>query len=298
MGSPTSRSRIIILIFVVALAARLVVAIAVRPQNGWQGVGYGSELGQIAANVSQGRGFSSPFSSGSEPTAWLAPLVPLVWAAVFRIHGVLTASSMSCIYALQALIGAITCVAYALIARKLPALTGCASRWGWIVTALLLALWPASLLQGTVLWYFVWQELGTALLFLLLICNLESRGTRWVIAAGVLGSAVAHINPIPLAFLFAACLLDVVCVKECRRRTIGSTVAAVAIIALMCIPWSVRNTVAMGRFVPMRSSLGVELRQGNNPDGAIVQTRDSLHPALREEERQSFRARRAATGRA
>src|SRR5690606_39206034 len=95
------------------LARGLFVAFVLGPLA-WDnyGIDHGSELGSIARNVFEGRGFSSPFEPGDTPTAWLAPLVPLIWVAVFQVFGLFTQASFFVILALQMFAGALACGFY------------------------------------------------------------------------------------------------------------------------------------------------------------------------------------------
>jgi hypothetical protein len=55
--------------------------------------GFGWETGRIARSIASGQGFSSPFASGTGPTAWLAPIYPYLLAGVFKVFGVYTNAS-------------------------------------------------------------------------------------------------------------------------------------------------------------------------------------------------------------
>src|ERR1019366_10360016 len=50
---------------------------------------YGFELGNVAASIASGNGFSSPLSTvKSGPTAWFTPIYPFLVAAIFKLWGV------------------------------------------------------------------------------------------------------------------------------------------------------------------------------------------------------------------
>ena len=51
---------------------------------------FGYEFGNIAASLAEGRGFSDPHATGSGATAWMAPLLCWIMAAVFCLLGVKT----------------------------------------------------------------------------------------------------------------------------------------------------------------------------------------------------------------
>jgi hypothetical protein len=90
---------------------------------------------------------------------------------------------------------------------------------------------------------------------------------------------LALINATPLP-IFAVALVTPFLRTQHRRAIIAGRAALSVFIVSICIaPWLVRNAVVLGSLVPLRSNLGVELWQGNNPNGSIRQQEDSAHPA-------------------
>lgn len=68
------------------------------------------------------------------------------------------------------------------------------------------------------------------------------------------------------------------------RRVAGGTAAVALGMALVVAPWTVRNYLALGAFVPVSTNGGVNLRQGNNPyaTGAFFWSGDpAVNPLLR-----------------
>src|SRR5260370_41373282 len=63
------------------------------------------EVSSIAAHIARGQGFSSPFAADPGPPAWIAPAYPYFVAAVFKIFGIYSATSMAVVLALELLIG-------------------------------------------------------------------------------------------------------------------------------------------------------------------------------------------------
>jgi len=173
-------------IFLLALGVRLlflVTFMGAYPAH-WRGADFWWwEIGNIAINVFEGHGFSSPFFRGSVPTAWECPLVPYLWAAVMRLMGAANGRTEQVLVLLQSVPSALSVAFYWLIARyltrrmaSLPLLTDA-------VAGLVLCFWPESLLRLTYLYYFVWQELGIVVLvyFGLRWCDRPtlSTGGRW-----------------------------------------------------------------------------------------------------------------------
>ena len=78
---------------IAALAVRLAVMAFVYPtalspaRDHWR---FGGEAGRIARSLATGQGYSSPYFADTGPTAWLAPVFPLLLAGVFKSFGVYT----------------------------------------------------------------------------------------------------------------------------------------------------------------------------------------------------------------
>ncbi|MDA0577098.1 MAG: hypothetical protein O3B24_03260 [Verrucomicrobia bacterium] len=70
--------RLLVLVFLTGFLARLFVAYGLEGIRSWHDVDHGGELGRIAVNIAEGRGFSDPFGSTGQPTAWFSPIVPML----------------------------------------------------------------------------------------------------------------------------------------------------------------------------------------------------------------------------
>src|ERR1700730_19070929 len=81
---------------IVALALRLVVMvfaykIQLDPaQDHWV---FGWETGRVARSIATGRGFSSPYSEPTGPTALIPPVYTYLLGGVFKLFGVYTTAS-------------------------------------------------------------------------------------------------------------------------------------------------------------------------------------------------------------
>jgi hypothetical protein len=108
----------LVLIAAVAFGARVVFAwhqIAQIPRDVVGTVPFQTETGHIAYSLATGKGFASPFQRDSGPTAWLAPVYPLVVAGIFKIFGVYTHGSFFAAISLASLV-----CRFLLRARALP----------------------------------------------------------------------------------------------------------------------------------------------------------------------------------
>src|SRR5215467_15358752 len=102
------------LIFLVALLARLGFAWYMErqvPRDVLAPASFAQETGSIAQSLATGKGFNSPFGKDTGPTAWLAPVYPLLVAAIFRVFGIFTRASFFAVVFLNALFSSAVCVA-------------------------------------------------------------------------------------------------------------------------------------------------------------------------------------------
>jgi hypothetical protein len=251
----------------------------------WSQQGFGGwEIGWIAKNLYEGRGFSSPFSEGSQPTAWVSPMVPTIWAFIMRLMRGASGRTELAIVCLQAVVSGIAAGVYVAVFRRLAP-----NRPAWLekIFPAAVVFWPESLFRVILLWYYVWQELSVAALVWFGIRWAEERTLQSAATLGLVGGLVALVNvsPIPLFAL----ALGVPILVDRDRRMIRDACIAGLLSFLIVTPWLVRNRAVFGRFVLLRGNIGVELLQGNNSNGTIRQQATSLHPYNDETERARYR---------
>ncbi len=260
------------LIFWVALAVRVLYMTLAhtyrfRPYDGH--FQFGWEMGRIARALIKGHGFADPFRGHTGPTAWVAPLYPLLLAGIFKIFGVFTLKSAWIILTINSIFSALTALAVWEIGAR------CFNRRVAIWSAWIWALYPAAM-QYAVRW--VWEmALSTLLLSYVIVLALRMRNIggmaeekstamslkRWS-CFGLLWAAIGLSNPALLIFL-PACGIWILAGAVNWRNQLGSATLAALVFALCLAPWIVRNYLAFGRFVPMRGNFGAELYLGNGP---------------------------------
>lgn len=256
------------LIVIVALGLRLAFAWdyqAHTPHQALRALPFLFESGNIAYSIASGHGFASPFRAATGPTAWMTPLYPLLLAGVMRAFGIYTYQSWVAAVLINICFSTLACIPLYYAAKRVGG-SGLAAgaTWLWAVfpNAILLSfesLWDASLsalLGATVLW----ATLRLA----------DRSGERDWTLYGLLWGVVLMVNAavlslLPLLLGWAAY----------RNRAHGwpwlrNTALACGMIALCCVPWTVRNYRAMHAFIPLRSILGLQLWVGNNPDAHVV----------------------------
>jgi 4-amino-4-deoxy-L-arabinose transferase-like glycosyltransferase len=260
--------------------------------------GFGWETGRIARSIASGQGFSSPFVSGTGPTAWLAPIYPYLLAGVFKVFGVYTSASAIAILSLNSIFSALTILPLYFIARR--TFGPRAALWsGWLA-----AMFPYA-------WYWAikwaWEtSLATLLLscvFLLCMCIAGigwiekdkwevTPGARWNdwLLFGLLWGLIALVNPSLLLWLpFCGLWLLVIQLRIGQgSRAMWQAVAAGAVFVVVLSPWVARNYFVFQRFIPLRSNFGAELRMGN-ADDAVGLWRFWMHPSSNVLELQKYR---------
>lgn len=281
-------------VFWVAFAVRVVymtLAHTYRIRPGEDHFQFGWEMGRIARALVTGYGYADPFSGHTGPTTWVAPLYPLLLAAIFKLFGVYTLRSAWVILAINSFFSALTTLTtYEIAARCYGRRVALWSAWIW-------ALYPAAM-QYSVRW--IWEmTLSTWLLSCVVVVALRMRGIgevgaeakdgsgdvcgpaensetpiaetrtlqRWLLF-GFLWALIALSNPSLLLFLPAAGIWAMLSMPRNRRRLRRqfAYASASALLFLLCVsPWIVRNAIVFHRFIPMRANFGAEFYMGNGP---------------------------------
>jgi 4-amino-4-deoxy-L-arabinose transferase-like glycosyltransferase len=246
---------------VVALALRLAMAAAdqsykISPNLDHFDFGY--ETGRVARSLAEGAGFSSPFQGHTGPTAWLAPLFPVLVAGVFKIFGVYTQASAWTLLALNSLFSALTCWVIYAIAKDTVG-SGVARWAGWTWALLPHAMWWAS--------RWIWEtSLSTLLLALALLLALrlerDARLRTWA-AFGLMWGLIALTNPSCLSLLPFLGMWIAYRLSRQRRAWFAGAAASAVIFLAMVLPWTFRNYEVFHRVVPVRDNFGVEFWLGN-----------------------------------
>jgi hypothetical protein len=256
-----------------SLALIVIVAIGVRVAFAWVQarkiakiapgalgvVPFQQETGNIAYALAQGKGFSNVFRTETGPTAWLAPVYPLIVAATFKLFGVFTARAFLACVALNILFSLAACVPIFFVGKRVGGLgVAAGAAWLW-------AVFPTGVMMP---FEWIWDtSLSTLLAALLLWATLElAELERWLDWAvyGVLWGLALMTNPalgLLLPFLLGWAALRGRGESSMRWKRAG---LAAGLAILCCLPWTVRNYVAFHRFIPVRSNLPFELWLGNN----------------------------------
>jgi hypothetical protein len=240
------------------------------------------ETGNIAYALAQGKGFGNVFRTETGPTAWLAPVYPLIVAAAFKVFGTFTVRAFFVCAGLNILFSSAACVPIFFAGKRIGGLgVAAGAAWLW-------AVFPSGVMMP---FEWIWDTSLSALLAALLLwATLElAESEKWLdwSVYGVLWGLALMTNPalgLLLPFLLGWAVVRSRGESGLRWKRAG---LAAGIAALCCVPWTVRNYVTFHRLIPVRSNLPFELWLGNN-DIFDEHARGGRHAITRTEEARRY----------
>jgi hypothetical protein len=243
------------------------------------------EPGHIAYSLAIGRGFSSPFGPDTGPTAWTSPVYPLVLAEIFRIFGTFTFPAFLAAIALNILFSTLTCVPVYFAGKRIRGTLGTAACAAW-----LWAIFPNAIVIPS---EWIWDTclsglLAAVILWATLAWADSARAPDWV-AYGVLWGLALMTDATLLAGLPFLLGWMAYRARHTGQGWYAKPVLASAVIVLCCAPWTVRNYAVFHHFIPLRSTLGLQLWLGNN-DAYRDRFPSWLHPIDNLAERDKYLA--------
>ncbi len=230
----------------------------------------GAEHLCIVRALCAGRGYADPFQEKSGPTAWMAPVLPLIEAVPFALGGL----------PLTTIVVVVLQDCSLIFTGWLVLRTAAGSRWEQApVVALVLFLATSwhyflSCYQST---HDSWLLMIWVGVFLYASERLwRSRPTlQSCIGWGIAGGLGALSGPV-LRMVWAA--LTVVLTRSTRRT--APFLLSGLLASLVLAPWTIRNGIVFGQFIPVKSNLFFELYQSNvlEPDGVLRSRTGDSHP--------------------
>jgi 4-amino-4-deoxy-L-arabinose transferase-like glycosyltransferase len=243
------------------------------PASGIERSPYGFELGNVAASIAAGQGFSSPLSTlKSGPTAWFTPIYPYLVAAIFKVWGIYSKTSYVIIQVLNCIFASLIIFPiYAIARRSFGGTIAAIAAWTW-------AFLPTALLFP-ILW--MWDTSLAALLFTVIFWATlvlpESRGVLPWAGYAALWAAGVLINP-SIFSLFPFLLGWLVWRGRKESPQWIREVSAVLVVFVIAVaPWTIRNDRVLGAPIIFRSNFGLELWLGNN-EHVVGTWTPELHP--------------------
>jgi hypothetical protein len=255
-------------IVLVAMAARMTFAwdqARKIPPDVLSVVPFQQEAGNIAYSLAQGKGFSGVFRMDTGPTAWLAPVYPLLIAGIFKIFGIFTARAFFAAVFLNILFSSAACVPIYFAGNRVGGL-GAASLAAW-----LWALFPNAIMMP---FEWIWDTslsalLAATILWATLALTESDRIRDWC-GYGMLWGFTLMTSP-ALGALLPFLLGWLARPDRLAYRGSGGShlrwrcvALAAGVTILCCLPWTIRNYTIFHRFIPLRSNLPFELWLGNN----------------------------------
>ncbi|HEX4997498.1 MAG TPA: glycosyltransferase family 39 protein [Terriglobia bacterium] len=270
-----SVKKTILVLFALAVAARLAALVATFPGN--ENVTYYDDA-KIALNLVRGQGYSidydyrnwlfyemfmkherlqNPIVEGVKPTASKQPAYPLLLALLFVMFG---AGNFLAVFLLHAALAGGTAILLYISLRRISPLTG-------LLGGLSMALYPPFVVHSVTK-----PESTTLLLFLVslfFVCflRLVERASirRWLIL-GALSAALALTEPVTLPFALLSLLYAAYLTWPARAARSGLVLSGL-VFAILLSPWLIRNYVVFDRFPVMKSVVGVVFNWGLERSG-------------------------------
>ncbi len=257
-----------------ALLAILLLGLGLRVGEAWDGrapVYDAQAYAAIAANLEKGNGFTVG-PQATQPSSNYSPGLPLFVAGVYAVTG---GAHERLARLVLAVIGALSVLFAYLIGRRLgpapnPPLESYSSYrtvnspivWPPLLGALVVAVYPALLeYQGMLMS----EPLAATLLPGGVLAVLWAWGGGWMrwLLPGALFGALALVRPeyLGVAVLVAAVVFAREARGEWRNSLLRAAVFLAALVAIVA-PWTIRNAVALDRFVPISTGGGQVLYAG------------------------------------
>lgn len=285
-----------------ALVAILLLGLGLRVGEAWDGrapVYDARAYAAIAANLEDGTGFTVG-PGATQPSSNYSPGLPLFVAGAYEVTGGMHERLARL---LLAAVGALSVLFAYLIGRRLTAMppakiqrtlksgphrgsnSADAEFWGALVGALAVAVYPALLEYHGML---MGEPLAATLLsggVLAMLWAWDGGWARWLLPGALFG-ALALVWPEYLGV--AALVAVVVFAREARldwRQSLFRAGVFLGALVVVIAPWTIRNAVALDRFVPISTGggqvlfAGTYLPSGGDPEkvGAEVVAE---HPAI------------------
>ncbi|HEX3146990.1 MAG TPA: hypothetical protein VHR66_02845 [Gemmataceae bacterium] len=231
----------------------------------------GGENLSIARAINAGHGFADPFDRVTGPTAWMPPVFPYLLASLLAVFD-----------------GDRSAVKDVIVIFHLGALvwSGAFVLYGWKKANPQRCVWLPICVLGLCLmadFRYAFQFTHDHFLVLYVLNGLvlwsawghPLASTKRAIGWGLLGGSAALVTP-ALGLTWAG----LTCLMWRRGGTTWKMTVAIFVAALIMTPWTVRNYVTFGRFIPVKSNLNFELYQSQcmQPDGVLQASSVQEHP--------------------
>lgn len=245
---------------IAALVAILLLGAGLRLGEAWSGrapVFDAAAYAAIAKNLDEGNGFTVG-AAATQPSTDYSPGLPLFVAGIYKVTGGVHERLARIVLAL---IGALAPLLAYLLARRLSPRHGIAAG---LIAALVVAIYPATIEYTGML---MTEPLAATLLIGGILGILWAADgaslRRWLVPGLTLG-ALALVRP---EYLAIGLLLALLVFLRQRlhmpwRRALGAAAIVALGIVVVIAPWTIRNAIALDRFVSVSTGGGQVLYAG------------------------------------
>ncbi len=235
-----------------------------------------AEYGVVAQNLALGKGFTGGGWLGPEgPTALNVPVYPLFLAAFLYLRMPLP---YLWVELTQALLSAFLVWLIPEIQRLLIG-----KREGYFATAWLIAVYPPLIYFPKQISPAIFATFFTAVSCWCCLKLFERPNERWALMAGIVWGVAMQVEPITLVVV--PVILGIKWVFESLRQSapyaLWKLVLMMVLVAIcMLSPWTIRNWCIFGRFIPLKTSFGLNFWMGNNPAATGYQYTEDGKPIV------------------
>jgi 4-amino-4-deoxy-L-arabinose transferase-like glycosyltransferase len=211
----------------------------------------------VTVNLVEGNGYTNPFTHF--PTAQWPPGYPFFLAGIYYLFGPTLVGARLANVVLGAATAALT---YLLALRLFDKRTA-------VAAALVMALFPSQIFFVSLVWSEVVFTFGFVLALLCIVMVLQAPDSQrrwWLLAAGLLSGAGALVRGQGFFLPIIAFVVWGALGRE-WMRSLKWTAVTVVVMALVILPWSVRNYVVLDSPVLVSSSFGGNFYMGHNKEG-------------------------------
>ena len=250
---------IVVMGFLIAFAffARVIAIVALRS---WQEP-EPMEHRSLARNLLDGHGFAFNEWGFFGPSSVQSPPYPLFLAGLYWLFGMESTSAYIAAMVLNALVGAGTVWLTYLLARTLSGAVAVG-----LVAAFLVAIWPTQIYSVTHAQAVVWITAAVVGVIYLFSESVQSGRLRPWIGFSVVGCLAALIEPALLPPMVLSGILILIWPSEVLdyRTRLKNALVLLVMAFLILGPWSVRNRLVHGAWIPIKSTFWVNVWKGNN----------------------------------
>jgi len=233
-------------IFALAIGLRLLLLVLMPQQPMSDGLWYMDRAGEIARGLG--------FQEGGRPTAFWPVGYPAALAGSMMVAG---PGTLGPIVLNLLAAGAILALIF-----RFGAMLG-VDALGVRIGGLLYALYPAHIAYTGQPFS---ETVSTALLMAAFAALIAGRGRWWALAgAGALFGLTTLMRAQAMLFPAGALIAMALCLKDFGwRGALRAVLPVYLALAAVVLPWSIRNTIEMGSFIPVSTNGGIALYYGAN----------------------------------